>query len=189
MRVGILGGTFDPIHVGHLIAASEVHTQLSLDLVVFVPAGNPWQKSSTVVAPAQARFDMVARAIAGDPRFAVSDIELLREGPSYAIDTVRQWKLEHSTDELFWIMGADALAKVHTWHDWERLVQEVKIVCVNRPGSPTPDVSFAVTHVGIPDVYVSATEVRSRFAAGIPNTYLVPDSVRNYITEHGLYQG
>ena len=105
MRVGILGGTFDPIHVGHLIAASSVHEELNLDTVVFMPAGDPWQKRDHEISPAQQRLEMVALAIDGDERFQFSDIEIIRSGPTYAIESVRQWKQENPEDELFWIVG------------------------------------------------------------------------------------
>ncbi len=188
MRVGILGGTFDPIHIGHLIAASEVHTQLSLDTVIFLPAGNPWQKSDSEVTPPTTRFEMVQQAINDDSRFEISDLEIRRDGPSYAIDTVRQWQQLHPQDDVYWIMGADVLANLHTWHRWEEFVAEVKIVCVNRPGNPIVEVPFEVINVTIPDVHVSATELRERFATGVPNSYLVPQSVIDYVAQHEVYQ-
>ena len=188
MRVGILGGTFDPIHIGHLIAASEAHTQLHLDIVTFLPAGQPWQKVESLQTPACARLDMVKLAIAGDTRFTASDMEIVREGPSYAIDTVQQWRAENPADELWWIMGADALATIESWHRWQEFVDAVHIVCVNRPGVPRVHTTCEVTHVSIPDVYISASELRSRVGQGVDNSYLIPESVISYIAEHELYR-
>jgi len=189
MRIGILGGTFDPIHLGHLVAASEVHTALSLDTVVFMPAGNPWQKSDRVVSDATHRLAMVKAAVEGDERFAASDAEIRRQGPTYSIDTVLEWKAEHPADELFWIIGADALVRISTWHRWEEFVASVTIVCVNRADIEVVqvDVPFDFVSVDMPQVRISATQLRKRFAAGVNCKYLVPDSAVEYINEHRLY--
>ena len=189
MRMGILGGTFDPIHVGHLVAASEVHSALNLDTVVFIPAGNPWQKADRLVTDAQHRLAMVERAIAGDDRFAASDTEIVRQGPTYSIDTVLEWKTTMPQDELFWIVGADALVRISTWHRWEEFVANVTVVCVDRAGivvAPV-DVPFEFVSVDMPQVRISATQLRRRFASGVNSKYLVPDATIDYINEHRLY--
>jgi len=189
MRIGILGGTFDPIHMGHLVAASEVHSALDLDTVVFIPAGSPWQKTSREVSPASQRLAMVQLAIDGDARFSSSDTEISRKGPTYSIDTVLEWKAEHPADELFWIVGADALVRISTWHRWEEFVASVTIVCVNRADIEVVpvEVPFDFVSVHMPQVRISATELRKRFASGVNNKYLVPDATIDYINEYGLY--
>jgi nicotinate-nucleotide adenylyltransferase len=189
MRIGILGGTFDPIHMGHLVAASEVHTALNLDTVVFMPAGNPWQKSDRVVSDAAHRLAMVRLAIQGDERFAASDTEIVRQGPTYSVDTVREWKAEHPADEIFWIVGGDALVRIPTWHRWDEFVAHVTIVCVDRAGVDVApvDVPFAYVGVAMPQVRISATQLRSRFAGGVSSKYLVPDATIDYINDHELY--
>ncbi|MFM1778085.1 MAG: hypothetical protein RL741_703 [Actinomycetota bacterium] len=186
MRVGILGGTFDPIHVGHLIAASAVHEELNLDTVVFMPAGDPWQKRDSKISPAQQRLEMVAIAIKDDERFQVSDIEITRSGPTYAIESVRQWKQENPQDKLFWIVGSDALAGISTWHEWEAFVREVSVVAVNRIGHDDV-VPFEYLSVNMPEVRISATELRDRFTRGLDTRYLVPHPVSDYILKQGLY--
>jgi nicotinate-nucleotide adenylyltransferase len=186
MRVGILGGTFDPIHIGHLIAASAVHEELNLDTVVFMPAGDPWQKRDHEISPAQQRLEMVAIAIKDDARFQASDIEITRSGPTYAIDSVRQWKQENLQDELFWIVGSDALAGISTWHEWEAFVREVSVVAVNRIGHDNA-VPFEYLSVNMPEVRISATQLRDRFTRGLDTRYLVPQSVSDYISKQGLY--
>ena len=186
MRVGILGGTFDPIHVGHLIAASAVHEELHLDTVVFMPAGDPWQKRERKISSAQQRLDMVTLAIQDDARFQVSDIEITRSGPTYAIDSVRQWKQENPKDDLFWVVGSDALAGISTWHEWNEFVSEVSVVAVNRIGHEV-NVPFEYLSVNMPEVRISATQLRDRFTNGLDTRYLVPQSVSDYISKQGLY--
>ena len=186
MRVGILGGTFDPIHIGHLIAASAVHEELNLDTVVFMPAGDPWQKRDHEISPAQQRLEMVSIAIKDDARFQVSDIEITRSGPTYAIESVRQWKQENPQDKLFWIVGSDALAGISTWHEWEAFVREVSVVAVNRIGHDDV-VPFEYVSVNMPEVRISATELRDRFTRSLDTRYLVPQSVSDYISKQGLY--
>ena len=187
MRIGILGGTFDPIHVGHLIAGSEVHTALNLDRVVFMPAGQPWQKDEHKVSSAAHRFEMVKRAVADDDRFTVSDKEIVRSGPTYAIDTVEAWVKENPSHEIFWIVGADALIGITTWHRWKEFLGLVKVVSVNRPGLDLAEVPFEFLSVQMPEVRISATQLRKRFSQGVECKYLVPDSVIDYIFEEDLY--
>ena len=187
MRIGILGGTFDPIHIGHLIAASEVHTALNLDSVVFMPAGQPWQKDEHKVSSPEHRFEMVRRAIAGDERFSVSNKEVTRSGPTYAIDTIETWQQENPDHDIFWIVGADALLGMTTWHRWEELLALVTVVSVNRPGLDPDQVPFEFLSVQMPEVRISATQLRKRFAQEVGCKYLVPDLVIDYIIENKMY--
>ena len=187
MRVGILGGTFDPIHIGHLIAASSVYEALNLDSVVFIPAGDPWQKRDRDLSPGQQRLEMVKLATENDARFQVSDVEIARSGPTYAVDTVREWQRLNPSDELFWIVGSDALSGIPSWHEWEAFVSEVTIVAVNRVGQ-NDSVPFDFVSVDMPEVRISATELRDRFTNGLDTQYLVPKNVSQYISDQGLYQ-
>jgi nicotinate-nucleotide adenylyltransferase len=187
MRVGILGGTFDPIHIGHLIAASSVYEELNLDSVVFIPAGDPWQKRDRELSTGQQRLEMVRLATADDARFKASDIEIARTGPTYAIDTVREWKKLNPADEIFWIVGSDALSGITSWHEWKAFVSEVTIVAVNRVGQKD-SVPFDFVSVEMPEVRISATELRERFSSNADTQYLVPHKVSQYISDQGLYQ-
>ena len=187
MRVGILGGTFDPIHIGHLIAASSVYEALNLDSVVFIPAGDPWQKRDRDLSTGQQRLEMVKLATENDARFQVSDLEITRSGPTYAVDTVLEWKRLNPNDELFWIVGSDALSGIPSWHEWEAFVTEVTIVAVNRLGK-NDSVPFDFVSVDMPEVRISATELRDRFTNGLDTQYLVPKQVSQYISDQGLYQ-
>ena len=187
MKVGILGGTFDPIHIGHLIAASSVYEALNLDTVVFIPAGDPWQKRDRDLSAGQQRLEMVKLAIAGNDRFQASDIEIARSGATYAIDTVREWKKLNPADEIFWIVGSDALSGIPGWHEWESFVSEVTIVAVNRIGQNDP-VPFDFVSVEMPEVRISATELRDRFTNNLDTQYLVPQKVSQFISDQGLYQ-
>jgi len=187
MRVGILGGTFDPIHIGHLIAASSVYEALKLDSVVFMPAGDPWQKRDRELSTGQQRLEMVKLATSDDARFQASDIEISRSGPTYAIDTVRDWKRRNPEDELFWIVGSDALSGIPSWHEWEAFVDEVTVVSVNRIGQ-SASVPFDVMSVEMPEVRISATQLRDRFTNKLDTQYLVPKKVSDYISDQGLYQ-
>jgi nicotinate-nucleotide adenylyltransferase len=187
MRVGILGGTFDPIHIGHLIAASSVYESLSLDSVVFMPAGDPWQKRDRELSAGHHRLEMVRLAISDDARFSASDLEINRSGPTYAIDTVHEWKKLNPNDELFWIVGSDALSGIPSWHEWEAFVSEVTVVAVNRIGQ-SASVPFDVVSVEMPEVRISATELRDRFTNKMDTQYLVPRKVSDYISDQGLYQ-
>lgn len=187
MKVGILGGTFDPIHIGHLIAASAVYEALELDTVVFMPAGDPWQKRDRDLSTGQQRLEMVKLAIVDNDRFQASDIEIARSGATYAIDTIREWKKLNPKDEIFWIVGSDALSGIPSWHEWESFVSEVTIVAVNRIGQSDP-VPFDFISVEMPEVRISATELRDRFTNKLDTQYLVPKKVSQYISDQGLYQ-
>lgn len=184
MRLGVMGGTFDPVHLGHLVCASEVAYALSLDSVVFVPAGRPWQKEGRALAPADDRYEMTRLATADDERFTVSRVELDRDGLTYTVDTLRS--LAADGTDLFFIAGADALAQVGTWREPEALFELATFVGVNRPGYRA-DVDDRVKQVDIPALDISATDIRSRVARGAPIRYLVPDAVADYIAARGLY--
>jgi nicotinate-nucleotide adenylyltransferase len=191
-RVGVLGGTFDPLHLGHLVAASEVAHRLSLDEVVLVPAGQPWQKPRPDLAPAEDRYAMTASAVADDPRLRASRVDLDRAGPSYTVDTLADLRDElGASTELYFITGADALAGIPTWHRAEELPALARFVGVTRPGHAlqVPAVPVEVSLVDIPALDISSSDLRARVAAGRPIRYLVPDVVDRYVAEHGLYRG
>jgi len=188
-----MGGTFDPIHHGHLVAASEVQNWFSLDEVVFVPTGKPWQKEHRAVSPAEDRYLMTVIATASNPRFTVSRADIDRPGPTYTIDTLRDLRLEHPEAELYFITGADALGDIFTWRDAQELFDLAHFVGCTRPGHELNPASLEgipsdrVTIVEIPALAISSTDCRARQAKGEPVWYLVPDGVVQYINKHGLY--
>lgn len=190
-RIGVMGGTFDPIHHGHLVAASEVAARFALDEVVFVPTGAPWQKSERRVAPAEDRYLMTVIATASNPMFSVSRMEVDRPGPTYTIDTLRQLHTERgSGTQLFFITGADALGQILTWHEAEELFTLAHFIGVTRPGHQLADPGFpagGVSLVEIPAMAISSTDCRCRVEHGLPIWYLVPDGVVQYITKTGCY--
>jgi nicotinate-nucleotide adenylyltransferase len=189
-----MGGTFDPIHHGHLVAASEVRSRFDLDEVIFVPTGEPWQKSGRKVAPAEDRYLMTVIATAANPHFHVSRVDIDREGPTYTIDTLRDIHADEPDSELYFITGADAMAQILTWRDHEELFTLAHFVGVTRPGHPmTPEhldglPDDRVTQLEVPALAISSTDCRERVAAGEPIWYLVPDGVVQYIAKHGLYR-
>jgi len=188
-RIGIMGGTFDPIHHGHLVAASEVQGRFELDEVVFVPTGQPWQKG--LVSPAEDRYLMTVIATASNPRFSVSRVDVDRDGPTYTIDTLRDLSAVYgSATELFFITGADALAKILSWKDALEMLSLAHFVGVTRPGFDLSDDHLpddTVTLVEVPAMAISSSDCRSRVAAGKPVWYLVPDGVVQYIAKRRLY--
>ena len=192
-RVGVMGGTFDPIHHGHLVAASEVQAWFDLDEVIFVPTGDPWQKSDRDVTEAEHRYLMAVVATAANPRFNVSRVDIDRDGPTYTIDTLRDLKAEMPDAELFFITGADALADIFTWRDVQELFDLATFVGCTRPGyTMDPETldkipSDKVTMVEIPALAISSTDCRDRHRRGEPVWYLVPDGVVQYIAKHDLY--
>lgn len=188
-----MGGTFDPIHHGHLVAASEVQSWFDLDEVLFVPTGAPWQKSDRVVSAPEHRYLMTVIATAANPLFNVSRVDIEREGPTYTIDTLRDLQAQHPDADLYFITGADALANIFTWRDAPELFQLAHFVGCTRPGyemdpSMLTDIpSDQVTLVEIPALAISSTECRDRKRRGEPVWYLVPDGVVQYIAKHDLY--
>jgi len=191
-RIGIVGGTFDPIHHGHLVAASEVADRFALDEVVFVPTGQPWQKNDVKVSPAEDRYLMTVIATASNPRFHVSRVDIDRPGPTYTVDTLRELRKVYGPEaELFFITGADALAKILSWKDADQLFSLAHFVGVTRPGFELSGAHLpkdAVSLVEVPAMAISSTDCRARVAAGKPVWYLVPDGVVQYIAKRGLYR-
>jgi nicotinate-nucleotide adenylyltransferase len=191
LRLGIMGGTFDPIHHGHLVAASEAATRFSLDEVVFVPTGQPWQKQDSEVSPAEHRYLMTVIATASNPRFTVSRVDLERPGPTYTIETLRDLRAQRGHDaELFFITGADALAQILTWKDAEELFALAHFIGVTRPGHHLTDDGLPADRVSlleVPAMAISSTDCRDRVTRGEPVWYLVPDGVVQYVAKHRLY--
>jgi nicotinate-nucleotide adenylyltransferase len=186
-----MGGTFDPIHHGHLVAASEVAARFELDEVVFVPTGEPWQKREREVSPAEHRYLMAVIATASNPRFWVSRVDVDRDGPTYTIDTLRDLAATLKDAELFFITGADALAQILSWKDAEELFELARFIAVTRPGyqlssDHLPD--HVVDLVEVPALAISSTGCRDRVRDGLPVWYLVPDGVVQYINKHHLYR-
>lgn len=192
-RLGVMGGTFDPIHQGHLVAASEVAAAFDLAEVVFVPTGQPWQKDSREVSPAEDRYLMTVIATSADPRFTVSRVDVDRPGATYTKDTLTDLQVERGHDaELFFITGADALAQILSWHDAESLLDLAHFVGVSRPGYeatlPEGLPESAVSLLEIPALAISSTDCRDRVRTHRPIRYLVPDGVVSYIDKRGLYR-
>ena len=190
-RVGIMGGTFDPIHHGHLVAASEVAALFELDEVIFVPTGEPWQKSERRVSPAEHRYLITVIATASNPRFWVSRVDIDRPGPTFTIDTIRDIGTQRPEAELFFITGADALAQILSWKEAEETLRRAHFVGVTRPGYELTDEHLpidSVTLLDVPAMAISSSDCRDRVAAGQPVWYLVPDGVVQYINKHRLYR-
>ncbi|MCW2492602.1 MAG: nicotinate-nucleotide adenylyltransferase [Pseudonocardiales bacterium] len=191
-RVGIMGGTFDPIHHGHLVAASEVADLFDLDEVVFVPTGQPWQKAEREVSPAEHRYLMAVVATASNPRFWVSRVDIDRPGPTYTVDTVRDIARLRPGAQIFFITGADALHQILSWKDADELFGMCHFVGVTRPGyhlSGDHLPSASVTLLDVPAMAISSSAVRERVRSERPVWYLVPDGVVQYIAKHALYRG
>ena len=197
-KVGVLGGTFDPIHLGHLIIAEEVRQRVGLAEGLFVPAGQPWLKGEDNISAAQHRLEMAILATASDPHFNVSTIELERPGSTYSIDTIVELKAGlGARAKLYLIVGFDALAELPSWKDPKRLVEMCQVVGVARPGyaefdlrsleSSIPGASERIMIVDVTQIDISATEIRRRVAQGLSIRYLVPEAVERYIAEHNLY--
>ncbi|AYY14198.1 nicotinate-nucleotide adenylyltransferase [Actinobacteria bacterium YIM 96077] len=186
-----MGGTFDPIHHGHLVAASEVAHWFGLDEVVFVPTGQPWQKEERQVAAAEDRYLMTVIATASNPRFSVSRVDIDRGGPTYTVDTLRDLRRERGQDnDLYFITGADALQQILSWRDVDELFDFAHFVGCTRPGHVLSDVGLPegkVTLVEVPALAISSSECRERVGAGEPIWYLVPDGIVQYINKRQLY--
>ena len=199
MKIGIFGGTFDPIHVGHLMVAEEARVLLDLDQVIFMTAGHPWFKSGQEVTDVRHRIAMVDCATASNAHFSVSDIEASGTGPTYTVETLKELRDNYSSeDQLYLIMGVDSLREVDRWQHPERLFEMATLVGVSRPGHEdfdaasldaiTTDASEKVVMLDGPLVEISATDLRHRVATGVSIKYRVPESVEAYIREHGLYR-
>lgn len=191
-RLGVMGGTFDPVHHGHLVAASEVADRFDLDEVVFVPTGQPTFKQEQDVTLAEHRYLMTVIATASNPRFTVSRVDIERPGLTYTVDTLRDLKTLRPDADLFFITGADAIEQILTWKDAEELFATAHFVAVTRPGHTLSVDGLPADRVSIqeiPALAISSTDVRARARAGQPVWYLVPDGVVQYIAKHRLYRG
>ncbi|MCY4367594.1 MAG: nicotinate-nucleotide adenylyltransferase [Chloroflexi bacterium] len=198
MRTGILGGTFDPVHLGHLLIAEESRISLGLDQVLFVPAGRPWLKEGQPLTEACHRVQMVELAVASNPHFRVIRNEVDRSGPSYTVDTLEELREELPATELFFILGLDAFESFHRWKDPGRILELCRLVVVSRPGysdeeqdrllATCGDQADRICVLPVHNVDFSATEIRRRASQGISFRYQVPDAVEAYISAQGLYR-
>lgn len=191
LRLGVMGGTFDPIHHGHLVAASEVAHLFGLDEVVFVPTGQPWQKADRDVSPAEDRYLMTVIATADDPRFTVSRVDIDRGGPTFTVDTLRDLRGLHPDAELFFITGADALGSILSWRDPHDVLALAHLVGVTRPGHDLGAAHLpagSATVVEVPALAISSSDCRERVGHGAPIRYLVPAGVERFIGKTGLYR-
>jgi nicotinate-nucleotide adenylyltransferase len=191
-----MGGTFDPIHNGHLVAGEEARWQFGLDLVLFVPTGRPWQKP-VGVSPAEHRYLMTVIATASNPAFAVSRLEIDHPGPTFTVDTLRRLRAElPEATRLFFITGADAVQQILTWKDQEQVLALAEFIAATRPGfdldgliQRVPGAAGRVHRMEIPALSISSSDIRARVARGAPVRYLVPEGVASYIHKHALYRG
>ena len=198
MNIGVLGGTFDPIHNGHIIVAEEVKAQLNVAEILFVPAGQPWLKESSPILAAEHRVQMVRLAISSAPYFKLSTIEIERAGHSYTVDTIAELQTRFGLgDEIFFILGQDSLTQLPQWKEPSRLIKMCRLVAVPRPGYPRPDLesleanipgsSLSVILLDKPQIDISATEIRKRVTQGLSIRHLVPEPVAEYIRKNKLY--
>ncbi len=197
MRIGILGGTFNPPHLGHLVAAQEAYRELALDQVMLIPAGTPPHKPVDDEPGAEHRLELCRLAIAGDDRFSVSDLELRRDGPSFTVDTLEQLRSQSPSDDLFLILGGDIAAGLPRWHEPERVLELATVAIAKRRGTAKEAVQEALAQLKggerasffqMPRIGISSTMVRRRVRAGQPIRYFVPDGVMHYIEANGLYR-
>jgi nicotinate-nucleotide adenylyltransferase len=195
-RLGVMGGTFDPIHYGHLVTAEEALVQFGLDEVVFIPTGKPWMKEHEVVSPPEDRYLMTVIATASNPRFSVSRMEVDRDGTTYTIDTLRGLKTERGADtELYFITGADAVLEIFQWKQPQELFDLAHFIAATRPGFDIAAFEAhaetrhpGITVMNIPALAISSTDVRARVQEGRPIRYLVPEGVNSYVQKAGLYR-
>lgn len=198
MKIGLFGGTFDPVHLGHLIVAEEVRLALDLSKVLFIPAGEPWLKQYSVSAPAGRRVEMIRLAISTNPFFELSTIEIDRPGPTYTVDTVSSLRgVLGLQEDLFLVLGVDAVSQLPEWKEPGRLIRMCHLVAVSRPGcapldmprleAAIPGLSVRLTVLGAPLIDISSTKIRERVSRGLSIRYLVPEAVERYIMEHRLY--
>ena len=198
MNIGVFGGTFDPIHLGHLIVAEEIRIKLKLDEVLFVSAGLPWLKTGRALSPARHRAEMIRLAIASNKYFKLSTIEIDRPGPSYSVDTMENLRNQFGSGVgLYFILGSDALAELPRWKEPSRLIQRCYLVFFTRPGYPIPEltslepsipgISSRSIQVEVPQIDISSTQIRNRVSQGLSLRYLVPQDVEKYIIEQKLY--
>ncbi|MGI9016192.1 MAG: nicotinate-nucleotide adenylyltransferase [Euzebya sp.] len=191
-RLGIMGGTFDPVHMGHLVTAEQARVDVGLDEVVFVPAGAPWQKTDREVTSSEHRYLMTVLATAANPNFSVSRIELDRQGPTFTVDTLRDLGANLTDTSLFFITGADAILNILTWKDADEALELATFVAATRPGYDLAslkqhDLTGQVILLDVPALAISSSDVRARFKAGRPVRYLIPREVEEFARKHGLY--
>ena len=194
--MGVMGGTFDPIHYGHLVTAEEALVQFGLDSVLFVPTGRPWMKEHEVVSPAEDRYLMTVIATASNPLFRVSRMEVDRDGPTYTVDTLRGLKEIYGSDvDLFFVTGADAIVEILAWKDHEEVFELAHFIAATRPGydlaafeGDKSTLDARVSVMPIPALAISSTDIRARVAEGRPIQYLVPEGVEYYIEKVWLYR-
>ena len=195
-RLGVMGGTFDPIHYGHLVTAEEALNQFGLDTVIFVPTGQPWMKEHGVVSPPEDRYLMTVIATASNPLFRVSRMEVDRDGPTYTVDTLRGLKDELGAGaDLFFVTGADAVLEIFQWKQPDDLFALAHFIAATRPGydiaafeAHAPQHNPDITVMNIPALAISSTDIRMRVGAARPIRYLVPEGVKSYIEKAGLYR-
>ena len=188
MKIGILGGTFNPIHIGHLILAEEVREKLKLDKIIFVPAYLPPHKNNSEIASVRDRYEMVKRAIKNNKNFSVSDIEIKRDGLSYTIDTINEFKRLYPKDELYFIIGSDLLNYLDEWKDLGQILKMVKFIVATRPGFSLEKIPSYISTIDIRAIDVSGYEIRRCIKEGRSFRYLVPETVYNYINKKNLYK-
>lgn len=195
MKIGILGGTFNPIHIGHLILAEEVREKLQLDKIIFVPTYLPPHKDYADIAPAENRLAMIRLAIKGNHKLSASDTEIKRDGRSYTIDTLKEFKKMYPGDELYFIIGSDLLKYLDDWKDWDEIVKMVKFIVATRPGFPLEEISNYIASrqpgastVSIRAVDVSGFEIRKAIREKKSFRYLLPEAVYSYIIKKKLYK-
>ncbi|MDD4938576.1 MAG: nicotinate-nucleotide adenylyltransferase [Candidatus Omnitrophica bacterium] len=188
MKIGLLGGTFNPIHTGHLILAEEVREKLLLDRIIFVPAYLPPHKDNSEIIPARLRLDMVRAAIKGNRHFSVSEIEIKRDGRSFTIDTIREFKKDYPGDKLYFIIGSDLLKYLDDWKDLDEIIKMVDFIAATRPGYPLERIPSRISTVPIRAVDISGFEIRKAIKENKSFRYLVPESVFNYIRKKRLYR-
>jgi nicotinate-nucleotide adenylyltransferase len=196
-RLGILGGTFDPPHIAHLVMADQARDQLKLARVFFVPAGQPPHKLDRVLSSVEHRVAMTQLAIAGDERFVISRMDVDRPGPHYTADMLALMQAEHPGDELYLLIGSDSLRDLRMWHEPARVVAQARLAVIRRPGAEpdwralqaaAPEIATRVDWVDTPHLDISSTDIKRRVRAGLAIRYLVPTPVERYIVEHGLYR-
>jgi nicotinate-nucleotide adenylyltransferase len=197
VRIGVLGGTFNPPHLGHLLCAQEAYVQLELDAVMLIPARTPPHKPVEEEPGVEHRLELCRRAVQDDERFQVSDVEVVRSGPSYTLDTLRELHSKAPDNDLFLIVGGDIAAGFADWHEPERVLSMATLAVAKRRGTPREAVKAALAHLKggdrtsffrMPRIDISSTLVRDRVGAGLPIRYLVPEPVEGYIAEKGLYR-
>lgn len=199
MKIGLMGGTFNPIHNGHLIISEHIRDSIGLDKIIFIPSGNPPHKASDDLLRAEIRKDLTLLAILSNPKFSLSTIEIERAGKSYTIDTIRELKKQYSEDELYFIIGADSLFELNLWKDYEELLRITNFIVVDRPGANNSEIDTIIHNlqknygaiikrVDIPLIEISSTDIRNRIKKGLSIKYLVPDKVEEFIINEGLYK-